>query len=338
MNELEPIDPGTAVEMYIQSRERELADATLYSHRSRLGFFTQWCDDEQIENLNNLSGRDLHRYRLWRRSEGDLAPTTEKTQMDTVRVFIRWLETIDGVKNDLHIKVQSPTLKPGENVRDKIIDSEPAAEILTYLSKYQYAGYGHVVFLLLWKTMMRRGSLRSLDVEDYNPEEQYLSVKNRPNTGTRLKNGDKGERYISLRKETCNVLDDWIAEKRPDVVDDHGREPLIASVQGRSHIGTIQSYVYGMTRPCFWGNVCPHEREIEECKSAKSRGQAFACPSSEGPHALRRGSITHNLKEGKPEKVVSDRADVSPDVIEKHYDRRSPLEKMEQRREYFESD
>lgn len=53
------------------------------------------------------------------------------------------------------------------------------------------------------------------------------------------------------------------------------------------------------------------------------------------PHAIRRGSITHSLNNDTPDKVVSDRANVSPEVIEQHYDRRSEREKMQQRREHL---
>ena len=39
MTEFEPINPNTAVELYLADRETEVAKATLYSHRSRLGHF-----------------------------------------------------------------------------------------------------------------------------------------------------------------------------------------------------------------------------------------------------------------------------------------------------------
>jgi hypothetical protein len=38
-----------------------------------------------------------------------------------------------------------------------------------------------------------------------------------------------------------------------------------------------------------------------------------------------------------PDKVVSDRANVSLQVIEQRYDRRTEREKMEQRREYLDN-
>jgi hypothetical protein len=56
-----------------------------------------------------------------------------------------------------------------------------------------------------------------------------------------------------------------------------------------------------------------------------------------GPHAIRRGSITHYLNSDIPETAVSDRANVSSEVLEKHYDRRNKKEKMEQRRKYLDN-
>jgi hypothetical protein len=81
-DELEPIDPETALKMYLSAREREVAQSTLRAHRSRLGHFLRWCDQQDIDNLNLLTGRDIHQYRLWRRNEADLSTSTEKTQMD----------------------------------------------------------------------------------------------------------------------------------------------------------------------------------------------------------------------------------------------------------------
>jgi hypothetical protein len=134
----------------------------------------------------------------------------------------------------------------------------------------------------------------------------------------------------------CDLIDDWLAEQRPSVTDDHGRNPLLASSRGRVGRSTLRQYVYRWTRPCSYGQECPHDRDPETC-DALEHGEASKCPSSVSPHAIRRGSITNALNNDVPDKVVSDRANVSPEVIDQHYDRRSEQEKMEQRREYIDS-
>jgi len=127
---LEPIEPDTALELYLADKDSELAEASLKAHKYRLDHFIRWCDQQDIENLNNLSGRQLQRYRIWRRDEGDLSPVSEKTQMDTLRVFIRWLETVDGVEQDLSEKVLSPNITPEQNSRDVMLDDDRATDVL----------------------------------------------------------------------------------------------------------------------------------------------------------------------------------------------------------------
>ncbi|WP_336326522.1 tyrosine-type recombinase/integrase [Halovenus sp. HT40] len=330
---LEPINPDTALELYLADRENNVTEATIYSHRSRLGHFVRWCDEQGISNLNNLTGRQLHEYRLWRRDEGDLSPAAEKTQMDTLRVFIRWVESIDGASEDLHVKVRSPNLTGGDNVRDVMLEEDRAEELLEYLRRYEYATRPHAVLTLMWHTMMRVGAIRALDIEDYNSEEQSIQVVNRPESGTRIKNGLDGERFVALSDEVCMVLDDWIDQRRPEKTTSHGREPLVSTSHGRVHRSTLRRDCYRYTRPCISTGQCPHGRDIEDC-SATERDNASKCPSSVSPHALRRGGITHALSEEWPMKAVSDRANVSEQVLEMHYDQRSEKAKMEQRRDY----
>jgi integrase len=331
---LEPIGPETALELYLADKENDLAEASLRAHRYRLNHFVRWCDEQDVENLNDLTGRQLHKYRLWRRNEGDLAPVTEKTQMDTLRVFVRWLESVDGVEQDLSEKVLSPSITPEQNTRHEMLETERAEQVLTHLEKYEYATIDHVTVALMWHTMMRIGGVHALDVDDYHPDEQYVEVRHRPKQGTPIKNKEDGERLVALSDRVCDLLEDWVADQRPDVTDDYERRPLLTTVQGRASKSTLRFYVYKWTQPCRYEAECPHDRDPMDCE-ARPRNHTSKCPDSLNPHAIRRGSITHSLNNEMPDKVVSDRANVSPEVIEQHYDRRSERERMEQRREYL---
>ncbi|WP_207588484.1 site-specific integrase [Halomontanus rarus] len=338
MDQLEPLEPEEALRLYLDHRRREVADSTLRSHESRLGHFIRWCTTEKsIDNLNDLTGRNLHEYRLWRRnSNGGIKPVTEKTQMDTLRVFIRFLETIDGVPSNLSEKVLSPDLESKENVRDVMLERDHAEAILNHLRKYEYASRPHIVLALQWHSMMRRGSVRALDVGDYHPEDQCLDIRHRPNTDTPLKNKEDGERVVALSAEISTLLDDWIANKRPQVTDEYGREPLITTPHGRLAKTTPTSIVYNLTRPCRIGEPCPLNRDPDECEAARYE-RAFDCPESVSSHAVRRGSITHHLQSDVPSEVVSARANVGPEVLDKHYDQRSEKSKMEQRRKFLQN-
>jgi site-specific recombinase XerD len=331
---LEPIEPDEALELYLADRQNNVSQATIYSHRSRLGHFVRWCDKEELSNLNELTGRQLHAYRIWRRTEGNLSKVSEKTQMDTVRVFVKWLESIDGVQDDLHTKVRSPTLSGDDNIRDIMLDEDRAGQILEYLAKYEYASRPHVVLTLMWHTMMRVGAIHALDRSDYNSTEQSLKVLHRPDSGTPIKNQKEGERFVALSSDVCSILDDWIEERRPSVTDKHGREPLVTTSEGRAHVSTLRGDCYRYTRPCTVSDECPHERDLDDCP-ALDYESASECPSSVSPHALRRGGITRALSGDWPMKAVGDRANVSERVLEKHYDQRSEQEKMEQRRGFL---
>ena len=213
--------------------------------------------------------------------------------MDTLRVFLRWATGIDAVYPELPDKVQSPSLQRGENERETHIDSETAEAILDYLRKYEYATLPHVTWEPYWHTSMRRGGGRALDVGDFYPDEQYLDVCHRPETDTPLKNKYEGERPVSISTALTTVIDDWLSDQRPDVTDEHGRRPLLATNYGRAHGQTLQKYIYQWSRPCTVGNDCPHERDPETCEATQRHDTAHLCPSSINTHDIRRSSLTH---------------------------------------------
>lgn len=338
-DDLEPVSPTEALEKYLETKESEYAPTTIDSHRSRLGQFVAWCDDEGIENLNDLSGSDLNDYRNWRRDDGDLNTVSEKTQQDTLRVFIRFCETIDAVRSGLSDKVISPSLGDDEGAREVMVSHDRAREILAYLNKYEYASLEHVVWVILTQTGMRTGGMRAIDVEHYHPDANnpYIEVCHSPDEGTGIKNGTAGERYTSISASACEVLDDYLADQRPDVTDEFGREPLLATTHGRIGRATIRKYAYKWTRPCAIGDDCPHGKDINTCEAAGGADSASKCESSRSPHPIRRGYITHELETGVPMNIVSERCNVSEEVIDEHYDERDEEQRMRQRQQLFDA-
>jgi len=323
--------------MYLNARKREVSQATLDGYHYQLKHFVRWCEEvARIDNLNNLSGRDLQQYKTWRRDDGDLKPITLEGQLDSLRIFLRWCKSIDAVESDLHKKLHSimPSLSKKDQQSDSILGTEQAEEILDYLRNFEYASREHVLMELLWSTGIRLGAVHSLDVDDYDSDAERLKLRHRPNTDTPLKNGKEGERMIALNPRVCRVIDNWIEHNRHDVEDDHSRNPLLTTRGGRMKKTSIREHVYRVTRPCFYLSECPESRDMNQCEGTFS-SRYSKCPFNVSPHDVRRGSITHYLTEDVPEKVVSDRMNVSKDVLDKHYDKRSEEVKVEQRREYL---
>lgn len=122
-DELEPIAPGEAVEMYLQHREPDLSEKTYYNHKYRLDAFLEFCEERGITNLNNLTGRDLHRFRTWR-SQQDISKMTLRTNLATLRVFLEFCHTIDAVDEGLREKVVLPDVDRAEQSENSTSDSE----------------------------------------------------------------------------------------------------------------------------------------------------------------------------------------------------------------------
>lgn len=345
-DDLEPLAPHRAVEMYLESKQDDLAEATLESHEYRLDAFVEWCDQAEIENLNELTGRDLYAYRVWRREgkgagRDPIKPVTLRGQLATLKAFLRFSGDIEAVPKDLHDKVPLPTLDSSEDVSDSTLDPERVEAILDYLGRYEYASFNHVAMLIFWHTGCRTGGLRALDLRDLDLDGDHPAVSgpairfvHRPQKGTPLKNKDRGIRWNRIGEHVARTIENYIDGPRHDVTDDYGREPLMTTAYGRPADTTIRDALYRVTRPCWRGLECPHDEDPETCEFTKLE-KASQCPSSRSPHDARSGRVTFYRQHDIPRPVVQDRLDASEDVLDKHYDRRSQRQRAEQRSEYF---
>ena len=80
-DDLEPIEPETAAELFLEHKATDCAESTVRNHRYRMNHFLEWCDEEDVDNLNDLSGRDIQRYRLWLADDSDLNALTMKVRV-----------------------------------------------------------------------------------------------------------------------------------------------------------------------------------------------------------------------------------------------------------------
>ena len=332
---LDPIPPEEAVSWYLRRRRNELAASSLKTHRSSLNHFIEWTNIVGIDNLNQLDGRKVQEYLDWRVEEApnsvdQLAPKSEKTQIDITRKFIEHCESIDAVQMGLHEKIPPFRVKKADEVREEMLEMDRIEEILSYLETYHYASRDHVIWTLLAEFGPRIGALQSLDVEDFHPDKDALSLRYLPEDGTSLKNDTKSERYVSLiRDTTADILKAYLENHRIEATDEYGRRPLLTTRNGRIGSSTIRKIVYRWSCPNTRSDDCDHPDTM-------TQSNAWRCSNNACPHMVRRGVITYLLREDVPINVISDRCDVSPAVIKQHYDARSDEERMAVRRRVIE--
>ena len=331
---LEPTTPHAAVEEYLNNLIG-ITQSTKNNHESRLNNFLEWCDQEGITNINEVNEQTLLTYRSWRSEQ--VSPITLRMCFGTVRKFIDYCETTNRVHQGTAENVDLPNVADGEDVDDTVLAVEEAQQILDYLRKYEYATRDHLIFELLWHTGIRLSALYGFDKDDYSRKDMSIKARHRPETGTALKNKKKSNRKIALTESVCEVVDDYLAQNHPGVRDDNGRMPLIGTKSGRAHRTTITKAVYKMTRPCVYSNECPVDKDPNSCEYVYN-SNASGCPESVSPHPIRKGYVTKQRNNDWPVQALCDRVNMSPEVMEKHYDKGSEDEKTERRRKFLEDE
>ncbi|WP_415381621.1 hypothetical protein [Halosimplex sp. TS25] len=335
-DDLELLAPQDALDWYLEHRRDSLRTATRRKHTSALGTFVDWTDEADIDDMNGVGGRELMRFKTWRKSETDLATISLNGNLAILRRFLRFCERIDAVAEGVADRVPLPNVPPDEEVNTDVPENDEVEGIRSYFRLFEYASRRHAEFELIAEIGLRMGAIRAIDLDDFDPDDLIIRLRHRPEEtadyGTPLKNGSDGERIANISAELRDFLVDYVEYNRHDVVDEYGREALFTTSAGRVSTATIRRDFYKMSRPCVYSPDCPHDRDAANCEAAKN-SNASECPSGFTTHPLRKWAIMNQLDAGMPKEMLSDRVDVSVPILDKHYDQRTEEQKSRRRRE-----
>jgi site-specific recombinase XerC len=282
------MNPEEAVESYIDAKKNNVSDATVQNYSYRLERLVEYLERNDIDDVSEVTPETVERFKEKRLSHAEVGEYTVRQQIRTVRDFLRWLEHKEILEQTVSNSVAIPDSDTEESATEPI-DPEKAEAVVEYLYKFEYASMDHIIFHTIWETGVRLGTLLAFDVSDWDSYGRVLKARHRPNTETPLKNGRAGERNITVTDDRlAEALDDWIEVSRPNVTDDYGRKPLVATSHGRASKTTVRRSVGKVVQPCRWDNDCPHGEEIQTCEYRE--GNLSDCPSSESPRTVRKGS------------------------------------------------
>jgi len=328
--DLSPLLPRTALGEWLDVVTDSTKGSTADTYERRVSRFVAWCESEAILNLNDVTGRHIKAYRDHRLP--DCSTSTLTNELRTIRQFLQFGVAMEAVEPALPEAMGQiiPSLSKGEDSSDLMLGRERALAIIEYLDEYHKASREHALFALLWDTGCRISGLRALDVEDFDAAEGTVTFRNRPESGTRLKNGQSSERINVLDPETVDIVAAYVRLHRNDRTDDYGREPLLTTKFGRHATTTVRRLVYELTQPCLRGD-CPHDQEIESCEY-REHGHESKCPSSLSPHPVRTGRITDLRNRGCDIRYVSGRVDAIPETIRRYYDKPDLGQDLDRRR------
>jgi len=323
--------PRQAVDRWIDRQRLDKADQTVKGYSGRLKHFVEWSEENEIESMSELTPWDIETYETARRSR-DPATITLRNELLTFRQFLSYCARVGVVEEGLPDVVDLPKVEKSDQTSDTFLEQGHARRLLEAFrngeTRFQR---GHAFLELAWYTGARMGAIRSLDLGDLDLEVGHVHLQHDPDEDTPLKNAVDGERVVGISEDVCEALRTYIQGARVETTDDYGRRPLFTTQYGRISRNALRSTSYYATVPCRFGS-CPHDETQSECEWF-SISAASKCPSSRSPHEVRSGSITWQLNRGLRADVVSERVNASVDVIEQHYDKASPIDEFEQRRQ-----
>lgn len=245
--------------------DKKLSDNTLQSYRRDVLQYEKYVEANNI-NYTKVKSNDIKTYLQYLHDMNKKSSTISRN-LASIRLFYQFLLRNNKVKADPTEGIQSPKI---EKRVPSILTSQEVSLLLDQPKSIDLKGIRDKAMLeFAYATGMRVTEIISLNIEDVNMEEGYVTCK----TGSKQRN-------IPLGKLSLKALQEYIEDARPILIKAESEKALFVNINGKR-----------LTRQGFWKIVKFYKEQAHITKEIT-------------PHVLRHSFATHLLQNGAELKAI----------------------------------
>ena len=245
--------------------EKKVSTNTLQSYKRDITQFEKYVEENQVD-YTKVDEKEIKEYLEYLQEIGKKSSTVSRN-LASIRSFYQYLVRNKKVLVDPTNNVQAPKI---EKRVPSILTASEVELLLEQPQNVDLKGIRDKAMLeFAYATGMRVTEIISLNLEDVNFEEAYVSCK----TGTKQRN-------IPLGTLSLKALKTYVEDARPYIIKDDGVKALFVNVNGKR-----------LTRQGFWKIVKYYKEQAHITKDIT-------------PHVLRHSFATHLLQNGADLKAI----------------------------------
>ncbi len=245
--------------------EKRVSNNTLQSYSRDIHQFENYLSQNHI-NYVKVDNKKINEY-LKHLQNLKKKTSTISRNLASIRSFYQYLIRVKKIKHDPTENIQSPKV---EKRVPSVLTAEEVEKLLSQPKDVDLKGTRDKAMLeVAYATGMRVTEIISLNVEDVNLEEGFISCK-----------AENKQRNIPLGSISIAALKEYIEEARPIMIKDENETSLFVNVNGKR-----------LTRQGFWKIVKFYKEQAHIQKDIT-------------PHILRHSFATHLLQNGADLKAI----------------------------------
>ena len=247
------------------ANDKKLSANTLQSYKRDIVQYQEYVEENKINYLKatNENIKDYFEYL----KKLNKKTSTISRSLASIRSFYQYLIRVKKIKKDPTNGMQSPKI---EKKAPSILSSKEVELLLEQPKNVDLKGIRDKAMLeFAYATGMRVTEIISLDIDDVNIEEKYVTCSN----------GFK-KRNIPLGTLSLKALQEYIENARPILIKDEETKALFVNINGKR-----------LTRQGFWKIIKYYKEQAHITKDIT-------------PHVLRHSFATHLLQNGADLKAI----------------------------------